>query len=67
MTIYAAARGEILVCLDRELALEAIRAIAERKPSRVVLLDASFANSDQLEANAAQIFRTKGAASFRTV
>lgn len=49
------------------LTLGASRAIAERKPSRVVLLDEGFAKSDQLEANAAQLFRTKGVASFRTV
>jgi adenine-specific DNA-methyltransferase len=66
-TVYAAAGGEMLVCLDRALTLEAIRAIAERKPSRVVLLDEGFAKNDQLKANAVQIFRTKGVASFRTV
>lgn len=66
-TVYAAAGGEMLVCLDRALTLEVIRAIAERKPSRVVLLDEGFAKNDQLKANAVQIFRTKGVASFRTV
>lgn len=65
--VYAAAEGEMLVCLDRELTLEAIRAIAERKPSRVVLLDQGFAGNDQLKTNAVQIFRTRGVASFRTV
>ncbi|RIL01410.1 MAG: site-specific DNA-methyltransferase [Proteobacteria bacterium] len=66
-TVHAAAGGEMLLCLDRALTLEVIRAIAEREPSRVVLLDAGFAGNDQLKANAAQIFKTKGVVSFRTV
>ena len=45
----------------------AIRAIAERKPERVVLLDEGFAGNDQLKANAVQIFKTKGITSFKTV
>ncbi|MBS1106172.1 MAG: hypothetical protein H6Q91_1674 [Deltaproteobacteria bacterium] len=46
------------------LTLGAIRAIAERKSLRVVLLDEGFAKNDQLEVNAVQRFRTKGVASF---
>lgn len=66
-TVYAAAGGEMLVCLDDKLEVETIRAIADRKPSRVVVLDQGFAKNDQIKANAVQIFRTKGVASFRTV
>jgi adenine-specific DNA-methyltransferase len=43
------------------------RAMAEHKPERVVCLDAGFAGNDQLKANAAQIFKTRGVTSFKTV
>ena len=56
-----------MICLDGNLTLELIRAIAELKPERVVFLDEGFAGNDQLKANAVQTFKTKGVASFRTV
>ena len=40
----------------------AIRAIAEKKPERVVCLDEGFAGNDQLKANAVQIFFRDGSA-----
>lgn len=52
---------------EKKLTLELIRAMAERKPERVVCLDEGFAGNDQLKANAVQIFKAKGVASFRTV
>lgn len=65
--VYSVASGALLVCLERELTLEAIRAMAKLKPERVVCLDAGFAGNDQLKANAVQEFRNKGVTSFRTV
>lgn len=65
--VQSVASGALLVCLDRELTLELIRALAERKPERIVCLDEGFAGNDQLKANAVQIFRTKGVTSFKTV
>lgn len=66
-TVHSVDGGEILVCLDRALTLDAIRAIAEAKPERVVCLDAGFAANDQLKTNAVQLFKTKGVPSFKTV
>jgi len=66
-TVHSAVGGALLLCLDRELTLELIRAMAERKPERVVLLDEGFAGNDQLKANAVQIFKTRGVSSFKTV
>jgi len=66
-TIYAVAGGAMVICLERELTLELIRAIADAKPQRVVLLDEGFAANDQLKANAVQTFKTKGVTSFKTV
>ena len=66
-TVYDVAGGLFIICLERELTLDLIRAIAERKPERVVLLDEGFAGNDQLKANAVQTFKTKGVTSFKTV
>ena len=66
-TVYSAAGGAFLICLDRELTLELIRAMAHQKPERVVCLDVGFAGNDQLKANAVQIFKAKGVKSFEAV
>jgi adenine-specific DNA-methyltransferase len=66
-TVHSVAGGALLVCLDRALDLELIRAVATRTPERVVCLDEGFAKNDQLKANAVQIFKTRGITSFRTV
>jgi adenine-specific DNA-methyltransferase len=56
--VFSVAEGALLVCLEKDLTIEVIRALAERKPERVVCLDAGFAGNDQLKANAVQIFKT---------
>jgi adenine-specific DNA-methyltransferase len=66
-TVFSAAGGALFICLERNLTLELIRAMAEQKPERVVCLDEGFAGNDQLKANAVQIFKTKGITSFKTV
>jgi adenine-specific DNA-methyltransferase len=60
------ADGMMLVCLERELTLDLIRAMANLAPQRVVCLDEGFAGNDQLKANAVQIFKSKNIV-FRTV
>ena len=64
---FKVADGRLVVCLDRHLTLEAIRAIADLRPERVVCLDEGFEGNDQLKVNAAQTFKTKGVPSFQTV
>jgi len=54
--VYSVADGELFICLERKLTLELIRALAERKPERVVCLDEGFDGNDQLKTNAAHIF-----------
>lgn len=66
-TVFSVANGALLVCLEKGLSMELIRAMAEKKPERVVCLDEGFAGNDQLKANAVQIFKSKGVASFKTV
>ena len=65
--VYRVAGGALLICLELELTLDVIRAMAALKPERVVCLDAGFAGNDQLKANAVQIFKTQGVPSFKTV
>jgi len=57
----------LLLCLDDQLTLDLIRAIADRRPTRVVCLDRGFRDNDQLKTNAAKIFATKGVEKFKTV
>lgn len=66
-TVHSVSGSALLICLERELTLEMIRAMADKKPERVVCLDEGFASNDQLKANAVQIFKNKGVTSFKTV
>jgi len=66
-TAYSIPNGALFICLERHLTLESIRAMAERRPARVVCLDEGFAGNDQLKANAVHIFRGSGVVSFKTV
>ena len=66
-TVFSTAGRALLICLERNLTLEFIRAMAEQKPERIVCLDEGFSGNDQLKANAVQIFKTKGVTSFKTV
>ena len=65
--VHSIEGGVFFICLERELTLDLIRAMAEQKPERIVCLDEGFAGNDQLKANAVQIFNTKGVTSFKTV
>ncbi len=66
-SVYSVSAGALVICLEKELTLELIRAIANLQPERVVCLDEGFAGNDQLKANAVQTFKTKGVMSFKTV
>jgi hypothetical protein len=66
-TVYNVAGDAFFLCLEQALTLDVIRAMAERKPERVVCLGAGFVGNDQLKANAMQIFKTKGVTSFKIV
>jgi adenine-specific DNA-methyltransferase len=66
-TIFSIAEGAMLICLEKALTPEVIKAMANRKPQRVICLDEGFAGNDQLKTNAVQTMKTKGVMSFRTV
>ena len=66
-TVFSIAEGMMLVCLEHELTLDVLKAMADKKPERVVCLDAGFANNDQLKTNAVQTMKAKGVTKFQTV
>ncbi len=66
-TVFSIGGGVFLICLERELTTEAIKAMADMKPSRVVCLDDGFRGNDQLKSNAVLTFKAKGVAKFQTV
>jgi len=65
--VFSVAGGALLVCLEPELTMEVIRAMAAQKPERVVCLDSGFDGNDQLKTNTVQIFKTQGVPSFKTI
>lgn len=66
-TVFSIAEGALLICLEKELTLDLIRAIAGLEPSRVIVLDEGFQNNDQLKTNASLTLKAKGVVDFRTV
>lgn len=66
-TVFSIAEGTLLICLEKELTLDLIKAIADIEPSRVIVLDEGFQNNDQLKTNASLMLKAKGIVDFRTV
>lgn len=64
---WSIAGGSLLICLERQIELATVRAMAERSPDQIVCLDASFAGSDKLRVNAAQAIRSWGRQHDRTI
>jgi adenine-specific DNA-methyltransferase len=58
-TFYSVADGLLLVCLEKEMTHDLIKAMADRKPERAVCLDEGFAGNDQLKTNAVQTRRRR--------
>jgi adenine-specific DNA-methyltransferase len=68
-SVFSIADGKLLICLEKELTLDCIKAMSEAQPERVICLDEAFTgvNADALKTNAVQIMKSKGALNFRTV
>lgn len=68
-TVFSIAEGQLLICLEKELTHDCIKAMAEMQPTRVICLDEGFKgeNADALKTNAVQIMKSKGVVNFRTV
>jgi adenine-specific DNA-methyltransferase len=65
--VFSIGENELLICLEKQLTHEVIKAMAELKPIRVLCLDEGFQNNDQLKTNAALIMKTNGVVKFQTV
>lgn len=65
--VFSIAEGAFLICLEEKVTLEFIRALASRKPDRVVMRESAFAGNDQLKTNAVQTFKSQGVTSFKVV
>jgi len=68
-SVFSIVEGQLLICLEKELNNEVLKAMAEMQPTRVICLDEAFTgvNADALKTNAVQIMKSKGVVNFRTV
>jgi adenine-specific DNA-methyltransferase len=66
-TIYSVMENVLLICLERNLTHELLKAIAELKPNRFICLDEGFSNNDQLKSNAVLLMKENGVQKFQTV
>jgi adenine-specific DNA-methyltransferase len=60
--VFSIEDGSLLICLEKEITLELIDALAEANPLQVICLDEGFKGNDQLKANAVQTFRARAEA-----
>ena len=69
LSVFSIAEGQLLICLEKELTHDCLKAMAELQPTRVICLDEAFKgeNADALKTNAVQIMKSKGVVNFRTV
>jgi adenine-specific DNA-methyltransferase len=65
--VFSIEDGTMLICLEKQLTHELIKAMAELQPSRVICLDEGFQNNDQLKTNAVQMMKSKKVLKFQTV
>jgi adenine-specific DNA-methyltransferase len=64
--VFSVAEGMLLICLDRKVTKECLRALIERNPARIVCLDVAFEGNDQLKTNMMLEMRSHGI-EFRTI
>ena len=50
-SLYSVADGMLLICLDRKITRECLRAVIDLEPQRVVCLDIAFERNDELKTN----------------
>ena len=66
-TVYSVMDNALLICLERNLTHELLKAIAELKPVRFICLDEGFLDNDQLKSNAVLLMKENGVQKFQTV
>ncbi|MCK6606580.1 MAG: hypothetical protein L6Q59_16915 [Ignavibacteriaceae bacterium] len=66
-TVFSIMDNTMLICLERTLTNELLKAIAELKPAQFICLDEGFRDNDQLKSNAALLMKQNGVQKFQTV
>lgn len=66
-TVYSVMDNALLICLERNLTHELLKAIAQLKPVRFICLDEGFRDNDQLKSNAVLLMKENGVQKFQTV
>jgi hypothetical protein len=66
-TVFSIMDNTMLICLERDLTLNLLKAIAELKPVQFICLDEGFRDNDQLKSNAVLLMRQNGILKFQTV
>ena len=66
-TVFSVAEDALLICIEKDLTKEVIKAVAEKQPIRAVFLDDGFKGNDQLKTNAVQIMKSHDVKEFKTV
>ena len=51
MAAWSVASGDLLICLEKSISREALRALLVRKPKRLLCLDTAFGTDDALKTN----------------
>lgn len=57
--VFSVAEGALLVCLEKEITLEAVEAMVARTPQQIICLDAGFQGKDELKVNAVQTVKAR--------
>lgn len=65
-TVFSVGMGYLLICLEQDLTLEQIEALAQQHPARIVFYDESFKN-DTVRTNAQQILKRYGIEDIRVI
>ena len=57
--VYSVEGGKLLICLEKELAVETFEAMADLEPEMIIILDAGFEGKDELKVNAMETIRLR--------
>ncbi|GAB1349920.1 site-specific DNA-methyltransferase [Ignavibacteriales bacterium] len=66
-TVFSIMDITMLICLERALTDDLLKAIAELKPAQFICLDEGFRDNDQLKSNAVLLMKQNGVQKFQTV
>lgn len=56
--IYSVENDSLIICLEKQVTIKLMEAIAEKDPAQVICLDKAFNGNDQLKTNSLQTFKS---------